>query len=303
MAFFRMLILLLFMGCLLMIRTPAAGQGQLIQKEKLLLEMYDTILKIPSDSSRITQAAVFRDSLVAFLQLPGSFSHPFRQLKNVSMLLDSKKTFRIFTYSIPLQLGTFRYVGLIQQKRPGNPKVCILADLGKKTSGVETKVLDSMQWYGALYYQLIEKKHDNRLIYTLLGWDGNDLNSNRKVIEILTFNELEEPLFGLPIFRGGSYDSNVRIIFEFAENAVMALRYDQQYIITSKTWNAAKRGYDQKRKRASLIVFDRLVPLDERLPDDKRFHIPALDAFDGFIFTGGVWEFVTGVDVRNPAKK
>ena len=40
-------------------------------------------------------------------------------------------------------------------------------------------MLSENSWFGALYYKIIPVVK-NKTYYTLLGWDGNDMFSNKK---------------------------------------------------------------------------------------------------------------------------
>ena len=75
---------------------------------------------------------------------------------------------------------------------------------------------------GAVYYKIIKNQFKGRNYYTLFGFDNNSIASSMKWIEVLTFNERNEPIFGGPFF---TYDKDsipkppkYRIALEFKKN-------------------------------------------------------------------------------------
>jgi hypothetical protein len=144
----------------------------------------------------------------------------------------------------------------------------------------------------------------------LLGWDGNNLLSTKKLIDVLTFKSNGKPQFGAPIFKKfPDKDKAVRIIFEYSAKAIMALRYEPQYlhvIVQSKD----KKNKTEKVRVEPMIVFDNLVPMDTRLSPDQpdlknqyQFYVPETNILNGFVLKDGRWYFAKDIDARNPKEK
>ena len=136
-----------------------------------------------------------------------------------------------------------------------------------------------------------------QIIYTLLAWDGYSARSSRKIIDVLTFDPVGIPQFGLPIFKTAD-GLKTRVIFEFSSNAVMLLRYDNQFLVTRQ-----RSDGQPKTKKTGMIVADRLVPIDARLQGKFEYYVPSGDTYDAFIFGQGYWRFAEDVMVRNPQLK
>jgi hypothetical protein len=83
------------------------------------------------------------------------------------------------------------------------------------------------QWYGANYYKIVKTTFNKRDYYTLLGWDGADSLINRKIADVLQFKE-GKPRFGAPIFDLKRKTVFYRMVFEFNNEATMALKYDEK---------------------------------------------------------------------------
>ena len=150
-----------------------------------------------------------------------------------------------------------------------------LHDKSPEISQPESEILSPEKWWGALYYQVLVNKYKGERLYTVIGLDMNDRYSNKKVIDVLTFNDKNIPVFGHPVFRtDGKLKS--RIIFEYAEDVVMIVRYNEEN---------------------KMIVFDHLSPIDQGLRNNPRYYAPD-SSYDGFRFRRGVWEFIPDIDVN-----
>lgn len=220
--------------------------------------------------------------------------YPFDSLKNLSKLLSPDKMFRIISWQIPKIDGTYEYFGFIQSFNPKQKKYIInqLVDKSIEIISPETQNLDAAHWFGALYYKIIITQSNSKLLYTLLGWNGNNPLSRKKIIEILYFRKNGEPVFGYQCFR--NYNKGCkRIIFEYSAEVYMSLKYEKQSFIIPK--NHKKK----KELNEVLIVFDRLVPIDESLTGNFQYYVPETNILDGFTFQDGKWLFVKDVNARN----
>ena len=109
----------------------------------------------------------------------------------------------------------------------------------------------------------------------LLGWKGNTVKTNKKVIDVITFRD-DKPVFGHSVFDGNG-KVRKRVVFEYTRQASMLLKYlpDEH-----------------------LIVFDHLVPPDKKQKGNFEVYGPDL-SYDGYRFKDGRWEFVENLDMRN----
>jgi hypothetical protein len=211
------------------------------------------------------------------------------------------KMFRIYNWNIPFTGGSNLYFCFLQISDKKNKKAFTILELRDRADSIpdpEHTVLGANNWYGALYYKIIAEKPETGTIYTLLGWQGKDVTEMQKVIDVLTFDDKGLPRFGKKIFNKYKDGENKRVIFKYSPDVTMALRYDAQFLSKGKQWNSSSRTFEEKSSKSSMIVFDRLVPVDAA--EGKGLIIaPAGDIYDGFIFENGKWSFVEGVDARN----
>ena len=117
-------------------------------------------------------------------------------------------------------------------------------------------------WIGAIYYKIIQTKKGDQNLYTLLGYDENNIRSNRKVIEVLHFNN-DEPEFG------GRY-------FNFDHDS-LKLPMISRFIMEYKKSAGARLTYDDN---LNMIVFEHLES-ESNEPNKKWTLIPDGD-YEGF---------------------
>lgn len=182
--------------------------------------------------------------------------------------------FRIFTWNIMNEDGSYRYYGTIQLNSSSALKMFPLTDYTPFIKNPEDSSFTTQKWLGAQYYKIIKEGKENPY-YVLLGWKGNTVKTTKKIIEVLSFKN-DKPVFGLPIFEGNE-KTRKRIVFEYSRQASMLLRYVPE---------------------KQLIVFDHLAPRDPKLKADFSFYGPDL-TYDGYQLKNGKWNFVQNLDMRN----
>jgi len=291
------LILLSLVSCSL----QAQDRLKLAVLEDSLSHLQKEILKAGNDSARQSLNASFLNTLKTAIALPGSFSYPFDSLKKMAKLTSPDKKFRIYNWNLPLTNGTNRYYCFLQIPDKKNKNIAALIELHDRSDSIpdaEHSALGSGNWYGALYFRIIEEAAKTGMIYTLLGWEGTNPAEMQKIIEVLTFDEKNVPSFGKKIFNKYRDGENKRVIFRYSAVAAMVLRYEEQAIPKGKKWNASSRTFDEKSSKAPMIVCDRLVTV-EGTENKGPLLVPAGDVYDGFLFENDRWNFVEGVDARN----
>src|SRR5262249_52961055 len=155
--------------------------------------------------------------LVIALSLPGSFNYPFDSLKEISIVKSPDNKFRIFTWNLRNDNDSYRFYGAIQRNEKQPVKLIPLFDAGPLIKKPEDTTVNNNFWWGALYYKIIPVKANNETYYTILGWNGSNKKSNKKVIEVLTFKDTIV-VFGAPIFKAGPNDIMYRVVFEYSND-------------------------------------------------------------------------------------
>src|SRR5690606_34608161 len=122
--------------------------------------------------------------------------YPFDSLDMVSILDAPDSSFRVFSWHIQLNDGSYLYYGTIQLNTPdGSLELYPLLDKTYEITAPEEVVTDPDNWYGAQYYRIIPLND----AYVLLGWKGHTPYITQKVIEVLRFTETGVQL-GKPVF-------------------------------------------------------------------------------------------------------
>ena len=217
----------------------------------------------------------FIKTLVSALKINNSFLFPFDSVKSISILNSPDNRFRIMSWHVMNQDGSYRFYGTIQLNSGGPLKMFPLEDYSPLLKNPEDSVTDNRKWYGAQYYKIIPV-YAQKPYYILLGWKGNTVKSTKKVLEVLSFNNGDKPSFGMPVFDGNS-KTRKRVIFEYTRQVSMLLRYVS----------------DQ-----NLIVFDHLAPPDKKMKDQPETFGPDL-SYDGYKLKNGRWVYVENLDMRN----
>jgi len=227
-----------------------------------------------NDLERKNANYAFIKTLVNALKIPNSFLYPFDSVKSVSIVNSPDNRFRIISWPIANEDGSYRFYGTIQINTGGNLVMYPLNDYSPLIKNPEDSVTDNKKWFGAEYYKIIPI-YTPKLYYVLLGWKGNTVKSTKKVIEILSFKD-NKPVLGMPIFDCNG-KTRSRIIFEYTRQASMLLRYVPEQ---------------------NLIVFDHLSPPDPKLKNDHSTYGPDL-SYDGYREKNGRWVYVDNLDMRN----
>ncbi len=219
---------------------------------------------------RITSCYYFIQTLKEALKVPGSFYYDFKSLKTVSALRPDDNKFRIFTWNLLLDSNKYMYFGAIQMNETDSLVLYGLYDSSDYNKDIHYAEFDHRHWMGALYYQVHHYKYKKQDYYILFGWDGQDYRTNRKIIEVLWFDEDNKPRFGKEIFNFEG-DLQSRVIFDFADHTAMLCRYD---------------------KNEGKIVFANLVPINPAYKGRYETYIPD-GTYDYLQFEKGIWERYT----------
>ena len=238
------------------------------------------------------------------LEFKNSISYPFDSLKTISVLTSSDKKMRIFTWFLISSDGVHEHYGFVQTYNEDKKqyKLYTLIDKWKRINNPAAQPLTCNNWFGAVYTELIEVKAANdKTYYTLLGWNGGDIFSQRKVIEVLSINNKGVPSFGALIFKDYPQRRTMRIVFEYAKRTPFLLHYDKQ-LYTEKTSKKDKKTnkYIVDTLSANMIIFNRLIPISDALEQIPQFMVGEASINDAFVEKDGKWIYKANIIARNP---
>lgn len=272
----HILLILLILFCCVFTKVNAQQNLNSFQ-DSLIVLSEDTFLA-KDNTSRIIKNTAFVKKFIEALKVNNSFDYDFDSLKRITILKSPDKSFRIITWYIPIDDGSYRYYGTIQMATPnGSLKLFPLNDHSNAITNTND-ILTPETWLGARYYEILPIPANGKQPYfILLGWKGNDLKTTKKLIEVLSF-ENGLPVFGKSIFEVKKNKSlNNRVIFQYNKLNTMTLTYD---------------------KNKKMIVFDHLVPYEPTMEGNFEFY--ATDSsFDGYKLTYGKLTLVENIELKN----
>ena len=275
-------VFLFFFG--LLISCSSYSQVLSATDKKILRQKEDTLKRLAKDlivdsiqEGRMRSDSIFIRSLIRTLQVKNSFYYPLDSVKGISKLYAPDSSFRIFTWNLSYDEYYSRQRGAIQLKtKDGSLKLIPLRDVSEFTADPMDSIRNKMNWIGAVYYRIIQTKYNNKNYYTLFGYDANSAMTNKKWIEVMTFNENNEPQFG------GKY-------FSFEQDSV---KRPSQYRFNIEYKKAASTtvNYDDELK---IVLFDHLISETDE-PDKPFTFVPDGD-YEGFKWERGKWVHIDKV--------
>ena len=266
-----------FLGSIILWANTSFGQRISAENRKILQKKEDTLQKAAYQilngrnvEERFTADSQFTRTLVRALQIKNSFYYPFDSLVSIAMVVPTDSSFKIFTWQLAINEDVIRQHGAIQMNTPdGSLKLFPLIDKTDLIRNIDDTVTSNRAWIGALYYKIIEEKAFGKNYYTLLGFDDNNMVSDRKFIDVLTFDD------GQPVF-GGPY-------FSFENNSLHPHPVDR-YVMEYKKNASPKLSFDPNM---DIIIYEHLVS-ETGEPQKKYTYIPDGD-YEGLKWKDGKW--------------
>ena len=278
-----LVVIFLLTGISSFAQISTTDRKDLRKKEDSLKSLSLAIVQGRTDENRFNADSQFTKILVRALRIKNSFDYPFDSLTTISKLAPRDSSFRIFTWQMVVTDNVTRQHGAIQMKTTdGSLRLFPLIDKSAVTVHPEDTVGNNFGWMGAVYYKLVEKQAFGKNYYTLLGYDENNINSNRKIIEILTFDK------GEPIF-GGSY-------FSFQDNSVTK-KYPARFIMEYKKNASPRLTYDADQ---DMIIYEHLIS-ESGEPKKKYTYIPDGD-YEGLVWKDGKWIHIQKIFTQKTAE-
>jgi hypothetical protein len=267
-------IILITMSCNLF----AQDNSDFLFFESRLQTLANKILTTSNDSLKEEANKLLIEDVEELLLMRGSFHYSFENVDKLSIITSPDNKFKLFNWVVPKSNNTFEYYAYLQfyTKRKKEQFYFKLIDISAFVEDEQTKVFTQGDWFGALYSDIVHTKFDKKNFYTFIGWDGNNGSTTKRIIDILTFDENEEPIFGSPIFKMND-GTRTRMVLEYSKKVSTNMSYneDEEY-----------------------IVFDHLEPLEGGIRGMYEFYVPSL-SYDGLTFKNGKWRLVEDIAIFN----
>jgi hypothetical protein len=247
------------------------------KKEDSLKTLSLNIIQGRTAGDRFLADSQFTKIFVRALKIKNSFYYPFDSLITISKLSPPDSAFKIFTWQMVINDNVVRQHGAIQMRTAdGSLKLFPLIDKSDVISNMADTIGNNFGWVGAVYYKIIETQASGRKYYTLLGYDENNIRSNKKLVEVLSFDN------GQPIF-GGDY-------FTYTQTNP-AEQFGKRLILEFKKRASPRLVYDSDQ---NMIIFEHLVP-EEGGDAKKRYTYVGDGDYEGLKWKDGKWIHINKV--------
>ncbi len=241
-----------------------------------VLALFD-VMRTADDQQKVLAAAKLESIFSNYYSDPLNFDHRLDSVPFLGQLASWDGVIHMLCWNLALEDGSFHY-HCVMRHRPSKDKVAVtvFTDSGSDWERMERKPVRPHDWYGALYYNLLANRYRGQTYYTILGWDGNDNITNRKVIDVITIQG-SSVILGAALFNDDKGRSANRLIYEYANDVSMALNYDE---------------------KEKMIIMDHLAPEDSRFEGQYQFYGPDF-SYDALEFRKGEWVLLKDVFAKN----
>lgn len=178
-----------------------------------------------NDENSDTISNNIRNAFIESFSNQEVFNYAFDRLK-ICKIKSSDGKVRLINWNQPNQDGTFKYYCFVLKKE--NEKEPFewfeLTQAKREVDKIENKILNADRWIGTLYYDIIPVQiSKNKTQYVVLGWDGKDDLTTRKIIDVIDFSGNKVKL-GANLFKS-ELGARKRVIFEYSNDVSMSVKY------------------------------------------------------------------------------
>ncbi len=301
-------------GILLLLLTVVGLSSQAQDKAKMqdyqsrLSSLFIRVAEAPTDNERYLASEEAVQLLAEALDEEDSEEWKWSLPQYVSVLTSPDKLFRIFTWAVVRDNGEFECFGAVQfyNEKEEVYEHLLLNDKSEEIMNREESVLAADQWLGAVYQDLIQTTASSHTYYTLLGWNGVDNLTERKIIEPVYIRN-GVPQFGAPLFR--RMRNQRRVVLEYSNDAVVNLRYETQTVEEVERKREKVKGTNRyqtveikKEHKETMIIFDEVEPQIPGMEGLFQYYVPSGTEL-AYAFVDGKWELRNGAQGRLTDKK
>lgn len=304
----RRLIATMLLATMAVAAVQAQDKAVMAQHQKRLASLLELAATAPTDNERYLASEQAVGELTAALDEEGSERWKWQLPTVASVLASPDGQLRIFTWAVVRDNGEFECFGAVQfyNDREEEYQYLLLNDKSEEIMNREESVLSASNWFGAVYQDIIQTSHAGKTYYTLLGWNGVDNLTERKIIEPVVLRG-GVPQFGAPLFRR---ERNLRrVVLEYRNDAMVNLSYEEQFVeevqrdrVKVKGSNRYRTVEKRKQHKEKMIIFDEVEPQIAGMEGLFQYYVPSgLEL--AYAFVDGKWELRNGAQGRLKDKK
>ena len=304
-------------------RVSAQDKELMADYQSQLQSIFEEVYNAPTDNQRYHANEAALQLFTEALGEENSFRWQWDFGTRVSVLTSADKKFRIITWPVVNDEGEFECFGFVQalNEKTDQYDVYTLNDKSNEIVNRQEATLAPNNWFGAVYQELITTQHDGKNYYTLLGWNGVDNLTQRKIIEPVFFKSGgSQPQFGQnltvrkvehirakrtgrssgPAYsrqsgrrgrKGKGRNRRSRVV-ETAARTSSAVRERVSSGPTEKVTD----------KKMRMIIFDEVEPQVAGMEGLFQYYVPSGTEL-AYVFVDGKWELRQGAQGRVTDKK
>ena len=304
----RRLIAAMLMATMAVAAVQAQDKALMQRYQEHLSALFMRVATAPTDNERYLASEQAVQTLTNALEEDGSERWKWQLPTVASVLTSPDGQLRIFTWAVVRDNGEFECFGAVQfyNDREEEYQYLLLNDKSEEIMNREESVLSASNWFGAVYQDIIQTSHAGKTYYTLLGWNGVDNLTERKIIEPVVLRG-GVPQFGAPLFRR---ERNLRrVVLEYRNDAMVNLSYEEQFVeevqrdrVKVKGSNRYRTVEKRKQHKEKMIIFDEVEPQIAGMEGLFQYYVPSgLEL--AYAFVDGKWELRNGAQGRLKDKK
>ncbi len=283
-------------------------KARMAAHQQRLSALVEKIVSAPTDNERYLASEEAIQVITTALDEDDSERWQWHLPDYASVLTSPDGRLRLFTWAVIRDNGEFECFGVAHYYDEKEEEFVhvILNDKSDEILNREESVLTPDQWLGAVYQDIIQVATNDRTYYTLLGWNGVDNLTERKIIEPVSIRggRLQ---FGAPLFRR---ERNLRrIVLEYANEAMVNLSYETQFVQEVERKREKVKGTNRYRTvektrehQERMIIFDEIEPQVPGMEGLFQYYVPSGTEI-AYAFVDGKWELRKGVQGRLADKK
>lgn len=301
-------VILLLLLTVATMSVQAQDKARMQNYQSRLSALFLKVAEAPTDNERYLASEEAVQLLAEALEEEDSEEWKWQLPPYVSVLTSPDKLFRIFTWAVVRDNGEFECFGAVQfyNEKEELYEHLLLNDKSDEIMNQEESVLAADQWLGAVYQELIQTTAGSHTYYTLLGWNGVDNLTERKIIEPVYIRN-GVPQFGAPLFR--RMRNQRRVVLEYNNTAVVNLRYETQVVQEVERVREKVKGTNRyhtvekfKEHKEKMIIFDEVEPQIPGMEGLFQYYVPSGTEL-AYAFVDGKWELRNGAQGRLTDKK
>jgi len=273
---------ILFLSILLFVVQYSFAKTSPEETEEELITLLSQLRSAKSNADIMTADVSFTQAFEKAIENDWAFDYPFQQLQSIGKITSVDQEVRVFSWNVQWENDSHSYHAYILKKHRRKKEehlVTKLIDNSQQLPPEPQDILEAENWYGALYYDIIEVEKGRKMYYTLLGYDAKNSRSTVKLIDVLFFTG-NTPRLGYPLFETAEGFKH-RVFFEHAAKTVMTLRFDTE---------------------RNMIVFDHLSPESPGLTEFREYYVPDM-SYDAYSFEDNKWYLKEDIIAVNKGAK